>query len=612
MRFEQYNSYKGNGVRTVIIDSGLKYTCENSEEYEIVGYSLKNNEVCFGEFDDYIGHGTAVYSLIHKIVPKTEFIIFKVFNSDFFCSQDMLEIALEYIYDYIPCDIINISSGICVLESECLYNICKKLSEKGVIILSAFDNAGAISFPASFDCVIGVDSSMDCRNINEFEYVEDSIINIRAKGGMHRVAWTEPEFAFVEGTSFSVAYATAMAIKLVESGCSSRDSILDEFKKNAVSIYTYEYIDESLELSMFPINKAIIFPYSKEVDSLVRFADLLSFKIDSICDYRLSGKIGMNVSKRSQFANVRVEDFIIEDIEKTEWNKEFDTVILGYTDIIEKIVNYDYKEYIFQMCIKYNKNLFMFDCDLKYNNYVKKMKMLGLQIYYPCVSKNLLPHNRFGKMYRNSKPVVGIFGTSSHQGKFTLQLELLKNFLPEYNLSLIGTEPTAPLFNMDYCFPMGYHSTVHTTSYDSIYLLNDVIHRLSTEETDLILVCSQYASIPFDMANISMFTNNQYDFLMGTQPEAIVLTINPFDEFDYIKRTIMFLEVAANSKVIAIVIYPVSITDDWTGFYGKKSILSYDEYVRLKERYEESLCIPVVSLNDNIGILKEIILDYFS
>lgn len=66
--------------------------------------------------------------------------------------------------------------------------------------------------------------------------------------------------------------------------------------------------------------------------------------------------------------------------------------------------------------------------------------------------------------------------------------------------------------------------------------------------------------------------NNQYDFLMGTQPEAIILTINPFDEFDYIKRTIMFLEAAADSKVIAIVIYPVSITDDWTGFYGKKYI----------------------------------------
>lgn len=51
------------------------------------------------------------------------------------------------------------------------------------------------------------------KTINEFEYVDDSIINIRAKAGMHRVAWTYPEYAFVEGTSFSVAYATAMTNK---------------------------------------------------------------------------------------------------------------------------------------------------------------------------------------------------------------------------------------------------------------------------------------------------------------------------------------------------------------------------------------------------------------
>lgn len=611
MQFEQYISYKGSGIRTVIIDSGLKQSCGVENKKRVVGYSLKNGDVCCGEFDDCIGHGTAIYSLIYNIVPETDFIIFKVFNSDFYCSQDVLEKALEYIYNYVPCDIINISCGTCVLESECLHNICKKLSEKGIIILSAFDNAGAISFPAAFDCVIGVDSSADCRTVNEFEYVENSIINIRAKAGMHRVAWTDPAYAFVEGTSFSVAYATAITIKLMESGHRSFDAILDKFRENAISIYTYKNVEEPLELSVFSINKAIILPYSKEIDSLVRFTDLINFKIDSICDYRLSGKVGMNISKRHQFKTLNVEDFIIKDIEKIDWNDDFDTIVLGYVDKIQTVTNYDYKEHIFQMSIKYHKNLFMFDYDSKYDGYVKEMKKHGLQVYYPYISKSLIPHNRFGKMYRNSKPVVGIFGTSSHQGKLTLQLELLRSFSPEYKVSLLGTEPTAPLFNMDGCFPMGYHSTVHTSSYDSVYLLNDMIHKLSTKNTDLIIVCSQYASIPFDVANISMFTNNQYDFLMGTQPEAIVLTINPFDEFNYVKRTIMFLESSVDAKVVALVIYPITITDDWSGFYGKKRSISNEEYTALKTKYEKSFNIPVLSLNDNISALKEIILNYF-
>lgn len=240
------------------------------------------------------------------------------------------------------------------------------------------------------------------------------------------------------------------------------------------------------------------------------------------------------------------------------------------------------------------------------------MKECGLQVFYPSITPDMIPCNRFGKMYVNSKPIVGIFGTSSHQGKFTLQLELLKSFSLDYKISLIGTEPTSPLFGMNFCFPMGYHSTVETVSYDSIFILNDMIHQLSTKDVDLILVCSQYASIPFDTSNISMFTNCQYDFLMGTQPEAIVLTINPFDDINYIKRTIMFLESAVDAKVVAIVIYPVNFTNDWTGFYGKKHILTIDEYIELKNKYERSFNIPVLSLNDNIDVLKEIILDYFS
>lgn len=253
----------------------------------------------------------------------------------------------------------------------------------------------------------------------------------------------------------------------------------------------------------------------------------------------------------------------------------------------------------------------MFDNNPKYNNYIKQMKECGLLVYYPCITNTDVPPNRFGKMYRNSKPVVGIFGTSSHQGKFTLLMELCKSFFPMYNISTIGTEPTAPLFGMNYCFPMGYHSTVYTSSYDSVFVLNNMIHNISDENTDLILVCSQYTTIPFDVANISMFTNNQYDFLMGTQPEAIVLTINPFDNYDYVKRTVMFLESAVDAKVVAIVVYPITLTNDWTGFYGKRQLLNNDEYMQIKNHYERALNIPVFSLDDRMDSLKDVIIDYF-
>lgn len=65
----------------------------------------------------------------------------------------------------------------------------------------------------------------------------------------------------------------------------------------------------------------------------------------------------------------------------------------------------------------------------------------------------------FGKLYRNPKPVLGVFGTSSRQGKFTLQLILRKHFTElGYVIGQIGTEPTAALFEMDADFHFGYNT----------------------------------------------------------------------------------------------------------------------------------------------------------
>ena len=57
------------------------------------------------------------------------------------------------------------------------------------------------------------------------------------------------------------------------------------------------------------------------------------------------------------------------------------------------------------------------------------------KVYCPVVRKEHMPGNRFGKLYRCPKPVLGIFGTSSRQGKFTLQLYLRKE---------LGSVPSCP------------------------------------------------------------------------------------------------------------------------------------------------------------------------
>lgn len=62
----------------------------------------------------------------------------------------------------------------------------------------------------------------------------------------------------------------------------------------------------------------------------------------------------------------------------------------------------------------------------------------------------------------------------------------------------------------------------------------------------------------------------QFSYLLGTQPDVVVLCINPFDDLDYIMRTKLFIEASVDCKVIAFVMFPMDIKDDWTGIYGQK------------------------------------------
>jgi uncharacterized NAD-dependent epimerase/dehydratase family protein len=102
-----------------------------------------------------------------------------------------------------------------------------------------------------------------------------------------------------------------------------------------------------------------------------------------------------------------------------------------------------------------------------------------------------------------------------------------------YKVGQIGTEPNALLFGMDYVFPIGYNSAVDLSEEESIIYLNALIYELCEKENDLIIVGSQSGTVNYDVGNLSQFCLRQHSFLLGTQPDATVLCVNPFDEMEY-------------------------------------------------------------------------------
>lgn len=81
--------------------------------------------------------------------------------------------ALNYIYQDLDVDIVNMSFGVNICkEIDELYEICYKFHNKGVLLVSSFDNSGTISYPAVFDCVLGIRSGEMCYKTDDFEYVD--------------------------------------------------------------------------------------------------------------------------------------------------------------------------------------------------------------------------------------------------------------------------------------------------------------------------------------------------------------------------------------------------------------------------------------------------------
>ena len=557
-------------MNIAIIDSGTK-------DYENItkGYNFRvkgDNEIIIeNNFHDTYGHGTAVYSIIKKNNEECNYYIFKVIDQNDTIDEKIICTALEYIFNNLDIDIINMSLGTVSLSDDRMYNICKRLYDKGVILVSAFDNEGAISYPAAFDCVIVVDGSDLCRKVDDFIFYEDKILNVAAKGGMQRVKWCEPDNIIVKGSSFACAHATNKIVNIYKNGIKSFEEILEYFKSIAIQIIAYEEKEE--KVFEYKIDRAVIFPFNKEMHNFVRYPELLDFKVMEVYDTKYSSNVGRKTT--DVMIDKSVKEYCIKNIDDIKWDL-FDTLVIGHT---EKLLSYIGKENIVDSLIKEainrGKNIYSFDR-------IDKAEYKNDNIYFPAVIDKYLPPLREGKLFYINKPVLGIFGTSSKQGKFTLQLELRKRLIDEgYQVGQLGTEPNALLFGLDCVYPVGYTRMVCLDEEEQIRYLNYKMNEIA-DGNDLIIVGSQSGTVPYEYKNTSYYTYEQVNFLMATNPDAVVLCINYYDEINYIRRSINVIEQLGECKVLGLVVFPMIPEQTWKGMYGKRRKIRGTEAEEIK------------------------------
>lgn len=567
-------------VRIVIIDSGISLK-QRDRCKKISCYKDYSSGV-----EDTIGHGSAVFHIIESNWDG-DIEVIKVFEKDEEVNEDILiDVLKGFLKEEKRGDVvINISMGITLCNRKEEFNqLCQKLISKGYIIVSAFDNDGAVSYPAAFKGVIGVDTSRKCRNVTEFEYVESDLINIRGFSGEQNLPDPAGEFKKFSGSSFVAPYITAMIAKwLMLNKVHDLDSILEALREQSVLIYEKKELEKTEHL--FTIKKAVIAPLNKEITSLIKFIDLLPFEIINVYDLRHMRTIGKKVSDILKYKLDK--DFIIKNLENLDWNDDFDTLILGHMKEINHFLKEDLTEKIIIQCLKYNKKVYSFDSLSGYQDLISQKREL---FQYPEINSAHVPGNQFGKMYQVHCPVLAIFGTSSKQGKYTLQLKLRKKFMQNgFKVAQLGTEPSAKLFGMDEVYPMGYNGNVLIEGYDEILTINHLINQMIHDDTDILIVGAQSQSVAYSSQNLSLFPIGNVNFLLATQPDIILLCVNIFDNDAYIKRTINYLEGMIDTQVIALMISPVMQEYSNSTLVRTTYIADMDKVIAFKNHLEETL-----------------------
>ncbi len=337
---------------------------------------------------------------------------------------------------------------------------------------------------------------------------------------------------------------------------------------------------------------------------MARFEETLSFSIENFYDIRYSTNIGKRIGEQINSDSAK----IIRDIDTLDWEGSFDTVILGHTSVLSEAVNINYEKYIIDKCIEHHKQLFSCHDIRQYHDILK-------DISYYCPKIDEYAMTEFIKMHVIGRPILGIVGTGSSQGKFTLQLGLRQSLLKKgYKVAQLGTEPTAQLFGIDCVYPMGHESSVYTKGFGAVLKLNQMMGYLESKNPDLIIFGSQANTIPARVGGAQDYPVVQHELILGCQADAYILCISSDASINYIKRTIAYLENIYLSKVLAIVISPFSIGYRWSNISGAYKYIKQDEMDELTLKLTENFEIPAFSMKDGAVYdkLSEEVVCYFA
>ncbi len=614
-------------IKIAIIDSGVDSSHPNVGNIA-GGVSIEiceNGEVVLSDdYYDCAGHGTACAGIIRKKAPDVALYSVRIFDVSLVTDGRALIAAIQWCIEN-EMDVVNLSLGTTdVTFKASLQKVCRKAVEAGVILVAAESNEGGESYPAVFPEVIGVTGGA-VYEPDGFYYRKDLRIECVARGDEQRVCWLNGKHIMTGGNSFAAPHITGIIAHLLEQHpkCSVQDiRLLLQEKVLSKESYRSKSGGQShrkdFQEDYAYIKKAVLYPYNKEMHSMVRYRDLLAFEIVGVADPIGKGMVGKDAGKviGEPVANLRISPNMRRAI------ADADTLILGYVDQLSRIRKRDLlREYV-KLALDEECHVFSFQAldPTVYSDLYELADKKGLRLAYPHVHREELAQaiQNFNALPPVDVPVLSVMGTSSQQGKFTLQLALRRRLIKKgYKVGQVGTEHHSRLFGMDAAFPMGYASPLKLPFQHYIpyldYKMREICQRT---QPDIILTGSQSGTIPYHVQEHSTHCLSSLAFLLGVKPDACILVVNSIDAEEYIRDTIDGIRAVCKAPTILL-----AMGDEEKHIrtaYGRSMItpkkMAQSKIDQHLKKLEDTFQLPAIEILSETGQQRrvETVIQYFS
>jgi subtilisin family serine protease len=153
-------------VRIGVLDSGVCRTHPHVGKI-VAGITIGPDATLPG-YEDTLGHGTAVASVIHYLNPDADLVAVKIFDGKLATSLAIVIRAIDWCLEH-DVQVINLSLGTLNPEYRSAFeDVVARAQSAGAVIVSALEVDGKAALPGSLPGVIGVVAGEDYESCERF------------------------------------------------------------------------------------------------------------------------------------------------------------------------------------------------------------------------------------------------------------------------------------------------------------------------------------------------------------------------------------------------------------------------------------------------------------